>query len=114
MGMASLDASLLARKGTAKPSSNSIASFGGSFETPAQVPAQKPERRQPAEVKTKPGKQDFRIKKTLHLDSEMNKMLRLLAAKEGITQQKLMQRAVIKLIEDEMGNCACVGKALRS
>lgn len=98
MTMASLNASLLARKGAAQPTP-STPRFLTSVPTGASTGRQ--QARKSGAKKTK--------KKHLRLDAATDRDLRLLAARNGESQQSLMERAVSDYLTSmlEVGECIC-------
>lgn len=98
MTMASLNASLLARKGAAQPTP-STPRFLTSVPTSASTGRQ--QARKSGAKKTK--------KKHLRLDAATDRDLRLLAARNGESQQSLMERAVSDYLTSmlEAGECIC-------
>lgn len=99
MAMASLNASLLAAKGGAHPAANSPR-YLTSVRTPAfTIP--KPNKTATGSRKTK--------KKSLRLDVSMDRDLRLLAVRLGLSQQALMELAIADYVEKAFaaGECVC-------
>ncbi|TNE67949.1 MAG: hypothetical protein EP335_00320 [Alphaproteobacteria bacterium] len=98
MTMASLSASLLARKGQARPTAASQpVNVEDIFSRHrAAIPTYK------AKVMPKPAKGGKRTAKTLRLEADLNHRLRLLAAYIGVTQQSLMEKAVRTLLASEL------------
>lgn len=121
MTMASLNASLLARKGTAHPTPNTPSipnaqstqnsqSTSGNPGTPRALStvtaltsktAGAPSNRYAASKKSH--------KKHLRLGSVADRDLRILAAQEGVSQQKLLEQAVTDYLEKMFasGECVC-------
>ncbi|WP_417466233.1 hypothetical protein [Kordiimonas sp.] len=124
MTMASLSASLLARKGDARPANRVQEMF---------VPRNAPQARAPlpivpAKAKNEPttlpkARQTSaatksaaadRKQKSLRLERETDRALRMLAARDGVTQQSLMEAAVKALIEEKSDETGCVcGRSIR-
>ncbi|WP_308911148.1 hypothetical protein [Pseudokordiimonas caeni] len=120
MAMASLTASLLARKGQARPSAGihfeptpqqtaRPATGSGPVRLTLERAAPRPEpvaEKRPALVKAEPAKP---VSKTLRVDRDTHIKLRLLAAGRGVTQQSLMHEAVEALLaaEEGKGGCLC-------
>jgi hypothetical protein len=133
MTMASLSASLLARKGDAKPAHKTALRVQELFLPPAPAPktgltiapkamtahmpvaAKQVIPQKPAaprgEAKPAPrtaARAKARASKTLRLDTATNRTLRLLAARDGVTQQSLMEQAVKELLKRETAGLACL------
>ncbi|MCJ9429774.1 hypothetical protein [Kordiimonas marina] len=129
MSMASLSASLLARKGQASPTSRPTDSMHGPFsqekvkemfpskrpqlvtpsaQTAPQTAPQKAIAPQPRMKKGTETHTDKRARKTLRLDRDKNRQLRLLAAHLGVSQQALMEKAVSGLLKKETGHIGCI------
>ena len=112
MAMASLNASLLAPKGCAQPAANAPmlvsstrASDSGTRYAAVGKIAPKPKKtaqnRAAPEKKTK--------KKSLRLSANMDKDLRLLAVRNGMSQQALLELAVSDYLDRAYaaGDCIC-------
>ncbi|MBV1900603.1 MAG: hypothetical protein KUG56_02905 [Kordiimonadaceae bacterium] len=104
MAVAKLSAKLLARKGSAMPSSYQPAiarlierdeRFTFLTKTATQTSSQASSR----------GRQ---VKKTVKLGAELNRKLCLLSARVGISQQKLMEKAIYALIEQAQAEDGCI------
>lgn len=124
MTMASLSASLLARKGDARPANRVQEMF-----VPRNAPqARAPLPIAPARAKSEPATLP-RVRKTgassksvaadrkqksLRLERETDRALRMLAARDGVTQQSLMEAAVKALIDEKSDETGCVcGRGIR-
>ncbi|WCL54711.1 hypothetical protein [Gimibacter soli] len=130
MAMASLTASLLARKGQARPSAGihfeptpqqTARPAAGTGASPVRLTLERtPERaaprpepvaeKRPVLVKAEPAKP---VSKTLRVDRETHIKLRLLAAGRGVTQQSLMHEAVEALLAAEEGKGGCLCGAVK-
>jgi len=120
MSMASLSASLLARKGQASPTVRQSESVHGPFSqerVKEMFPPKRPQLvTQAARKALVPGTRGQspkahtgkRARKTLRLDREKNRQLRLLAAHLGVSQQSLMAKAVSALLKEETGQVGCI------
>ena len=144
MTMASLTASLLARKGDARPSASTrdifatgaratplknankkpAAGTGSQKNNPAQFPHSVSATLQPQGHKNSPlqqkaqlhtsgaerntARQGKRKAKTLRLDTTTDMTLRLLAARQGTSQQALMEKAVKALLQAETKRTGCI------
>ncbi|WP_417462697.1 hypothetical protein [Kordiimonas sp.] len=126
MTMASLSASLLARKGDARPANRVKEMFvPRSAPQPRSTEARTPETHTPSlpvratsekpvqlrEHGTSPAPQTSvaaRKQKSLRLDLVTDRALRMLAARDGVTQQSLMEAAVKTLINEKSDEAGCV------
>ncbi len=124
MTMASLSASLLARKGDARPANRVQEIF-----VPRNAPqAHAPLPIVPARAKSEPmalprthktgtpakSTTADRKQKSLRLERETDRALRMLAARDGVTQQSLMEAAVKALIKEKSDETGCVcGRGIR-
>ena len=95
MSMASLNASLLARKGTAQP-----AGSGHRHLTP--VPTMETVGKSTYETEKKTQKKYFR------LGSRADRDLKLLAVREGLSQQILMERAMAEFLDRAFAKADCI------
>lgn len=116
MAMASLDASLLARKGTARPVVPVPAAPTGSARTAHENtvtvhtlrPARPPENRT-----TKTPAPAMRHKKHVRLNDRANRNLRILAASLGTSQQVLMAEAIDTYLEMVAKTHGCLCQAAK-
>lgn len=124
MTMASLDASLLARKGTARPimaatnitqASSSRVQFIPHDVTAKTTP--KPKATRTAKTTTAPVKKSAKQKptqahrrkhKSVRLSGPTDKDLRLLAAGLGVSQQSIMERAISDYLEHAYKAHGCI------
>ncbi|MFC3052021.1 hypothetical protein [Kordiimonas pumila] len=108
MATASLTSNLLARKGHASPSATVQPLYQQVKSTWLQdlLASDK----QPAREQTKKGQP--RVYKSLHLEEASHQQLRLLAARTGKSQQMLMEKAVMALLEEakQQNQCICGGQ----
>ena len=108
MTVAKLSSKLLARKGAALPSSHasSVAHLLGQeyFFQNAEggVSAEKGVR------SINKQRTQTVVKKTLKLDAYLNRNLCLLAARTGVSQQKIMAGAIRQLIEQALADDSCI------
>lgn len=100
MAVAKLSAKLLARKGAAKPSTHqpAIARLIECDERFSSMTGGAPQA----------AFQERRVKKTVKLGAELNRKLCLLSARVGISQQKLMEKAIYALIEQAQAEDGCI------
>lgn len=98
MTMASLNASLLARKGAAQPAASAPLHMASVARIP-QVSKGSP-KRYATEKKSK--------KKHLRLGHQADRDLRLLAARNGMSQQAIMERAVTDYLEQAFADSSCI------
>ncbi len=131
MTMASLSASLLARKGDARPANRVKEMFvprsapqphaseprtpkACSPETRASLLPARAKSEKPVQLRehgTSPAPQTSvaaRKQKSLRLDLVTDRALRMLAARDGVTQQSLMEAAVKTLINEKSDEAGCV------
>lgn len=101
MAMASLNASLLTQKGAARPTEPSLQVL--EQKTPCNAP-------QPAKsFALKVAKRSKCKRKSLQLGQAADRDLRLLAARIGVSQQALMEMAVLEYLERafKAQDCRC-------
>ncbi|WP_262693317.1 ribbon-helix-helix domain-containing protein [Kordiimonas aquimaris] len=121
MTMASLDASLLARKGTARPimakpdtlqTSNRIQFIPHEVTTQSapKTPkvAKKINESVGKKVVLKPTKRIRRKHKSVRLSTSTDKDLRLLAASMGVSQQSIMEKAIFDYLEQAYKEQGCI------
>ena len=96
MTMASLNASLLARKGTAQPAGNSA----HRHLTP--VPTTNVAIKSPYTSEKKTQKKYFR------LGNRADRDLKLLAVREGLSQQALMEQAITEYLDRAFAKADCI------
>ncbi len=99
MAMATLNASLLARKGSAQPTARAPRYLAS---VPADTRPKTLGSRPPArpEKKTK--------KKSMRLSATTDRELRLLAVRLGLSQQALMERAVEEYLDKAFAETECM------
>ena len=98
MSMASLNASLLARKGFVLPAEQSPRHLSSVPSIQASKPA--PDNRYAKQKKTK--------KKYFRLSDKADQEMRLLAVREGLSQQALIEKAVHAYLEAAFANGGCI------
>ena len=92
MTTASLNASLLVRKGKAVPTRQNVEPLFQGIDL--KVNQRKPTRRA--------------IRKSLRLTERDNKRLRILAARLGVPQQKIMETALLKMLDEASDTNGCI------
>lgn len=95
MSMASLNASLLARKGTAQPASNTHRHL-----TPVPTIEAVAKSAYASEKKTQ--------KKHFRLGNRADRDLKLLAVREGVSQQTLMEQAMAEFLDRAFAKADCI------
>lgn len=101
MTMASLNASLLARKGSAFPATQTPRHL-------ASVPGE-----QGARSASKYKDQKTTKKKHFRIGSEADKDLRLLAVREGLSQQALIEKALHDYLDQAFEESGCICRTRR-
>jgi|GEM_PF-4172324 len=121
MKAASLSSSLLATKGTARPtlSPESVSPYAAHSVDGYRLRAVKNNKRRP-EFSEGPSKletlkstvrvknKDKRFHNSVHLDAEAHKMLRMLAARRECTLQMIMEQAITHHLNKECDTLACI------
>lgn len=96
MGVAKLDAGLLARKGRAVPLTahhDVASSFWPDFSS---------------QIRSEATGQEPKVRKSLKLTRVAHRKLRLLAARQNVSQQMLMEYAVLQLLKEAQRDGACI------
>ncbi|MBL4838511.1 MAG: hypothetical protein JKY34_13125 [Kordiimonadaceae bacterium] len=104
MAVAKLSAKLLARKGAAMPSA---------YQPAIARLVERDERftfltKTATQASSQASYQGRRVKKTVKLEAALNRKLCLLSARLGMSQQKLMEKAVLSLIEQAQADDSCI------
>lgn len=105
MAMATLNASLLARKGTAYPAASTPRHLASVSSAPVKNTAATPKtgnRHKGANAEKKTRKKFLRVSTTTDRD------IRLLAVRQGLSQQALMERAINDYLDSAFATSDCL------
>lgn len=112
MKLASLDGSLLARKGEARPSIQNAVHSNGNVDKMISsneiLPPQIAEKEPITPIKKPIDSRHF--KKSVRLTRNEDLAVRLIAARHGVNQQDVIAQAVVNLIEKETLSHDCICK----